>query len=867
MSTNKEEGWRKYIRENYVVLDNVSMFKSENDDDVKLASEEELRSMLNKALAEEKEEDKVERLKKIAQTPNASLSILQEIIDYAHTMEFSWDRNYLLKEVIKNKTCNSVQLSEIMDHSATNEIYEDSIIVWIAKSPNCSKEILARILSEYDKKEFGEKDKISYDGGILAALGGNPNCSSEQLEEIFNRVQAIEFNEPNAETYIYRFIAANPACSEPLLGRLTDKAIQLDKDLYSEFLIDDILRHPKSTKKMVLKFCTEQLLSEDFLTRYSQDENCPPEIQVAAVNSAITDSYSFYRRKNERSVDTEKIYEILDNERLCSEALVVVLENLRYMEDKKDRQEILKSLSSKKNYSAEVAAQLLQKMPSILTDDKDKADVFINILENAAPSTEINRKILAASIELSDSTLKEKVLKAVSGKFANPSELEGILIQEQKNKLRKNVIAKLCSEKSTEENLVAFIKLADNAVKSGNQQKIDSFKDFLFSADDRAVFDIDHKAVEYFINHGTPENFEALNNLRSFYGLQTVIEPYSHADPDRTDAKRILFSGKLSAMGKDNPHYKRKHSKAFLAFTPDYSRDYKAKDYKIDENEAFKKLVREGVKLPVATLKEALVEMHMPPETVLQLNATDLCHILVEHKEQEIDNEYGAMVDFSEYTSKAPGSIRENYWKSVAENEQLVRFISEDWRKLNISETDIEQIWENVRESGSPCYDESGNRNVYGISPQIHHFKALKDGGENVVENFMIVNNIQGEYTHVNIDGDDFLRNAGLKCLNSHEPLHEYDNPLITLWQEANDFVSPQYKNGSQRVKVLTYLRPANCREGEHVLYYGGPRAESCCIGTLDGEVRQAEYIPGVNRQNKIQNQPQSRGVKDDLSR
>lgn len=86
MSTVTDEAWRKYI----AVNKDYFTFVKENDDEVELISEEEFRSMLGEALAEENEEDKLKRLKKIAQSPNASLSILQEIIDYAHTMKFSW---------------------------------------------------------------------------------------------------------------------------------------------------------------------------------------------------------------------------------------------------------------------------------------------------------------------------------------------------------------------------------------------------------------------------------------------------------------------------------------------------------------------------------------------------------------------------------------------------------------------------------------------------------------------------------------------------------------------------------------------------------------------------------------------------------
>ena len=394
----------------------------------------------------------------------------------------------------------------------------------------------------------------------------------------------------------------------------------------------------------------------------------------------------------------------------------------------------------------------------------------------------------------------------------------------------------LTAQNYDSDRMAQFIKSAREIVQSGDEQKIEEFRQSLFINGEADIYKLDHNAVDWFIQHGTPENLEGLNSLRNLYGLNTIVEPFTHADSDKTDAKRALFGGEISAVnqyldketGELNPHYRRKHSDAFFKFRSDMSREYYPEEYDFSQNDAWQKINEEGLHLPKEELAAYFAEKHMPIDTFKALNATDMIHFLLENRGIDIEN--GQTYKLKEFDPNAPDEgIREQYWKKIAANEKMVDCISNDlWRKGVPVET-IEQIWENCRNFGTPTKGENGANNVFGLSLQIHHYRALKDGGQNAEDNFVVVIDVKkGKFNcHDNM------------AYNSHKPLHEYDNPCVRLYLDEHGNLTKN-DTGCQ-VKVLT--EPSAKQNGdERVVTYTGPDKCSCYIIDQKGNVRSADY-------------------------
>ena len=435
----------------------------------------------------------------------------------------------------------------------------------------------------------------------------------------------------------------------------------------------------------------------------------------------------------------------------------------------------------------------------------------------------------------------QDLLKKVPFTSKQANSLNKIMIDKGENIDAENLLLHLCSDKCSEKDLKKFIKIADEAVKSKDKEKIGKISEILFSQDEQDVFALDNKIMTWLFTKGNIKDLDAVNNVRRFYGLQTDIGDYWHEDSDVVDARRILFSGNLSAIGEKNPHYARKHSAEFLKYKPDYSKEYSAEDYDLSHNISLKKLAQEGVAFPLDRIKECLAEAHVPPLLVNKFNITDFSHILIENSTSYIDDEMGKQLNLSEFQSDVSLSFREQFWQKVGKNDKLVKFISQDLENKGIMPGVIDQIWENVRESGSPCHNAQGYRNVFGVSLQLHHGKALKDGGKNKDDNIIIVVSIDGEKTILNDFDEERTRNIGLKDLNSHLPFHEFDNPLVNIYVDEKGNFSNKLLEKGKRIGVFTTPLPLGI-SGQSVLYYGGPNARSCCVGSVNGKVFDVDY-------------------------
>ena len=501
---------------------------------------------------------------------------------------------------------------------------------------------------------------------------------------------------------------------------------------------------------------------------------------------------------------------------------------------------IVELLSSKDNTAEDLRQVLLNSYR--LKYEEDKIPLIQAVAEHPSCNTDIAEQVLKIAGKYGPEAINE-IKNSVENDMTTEAMKQAFDLYDSQKPYR-SLIENLGRETSKDEDIESFLKMAHTAVSSQDSAKIELFKKVLFSAGEQAVYNLDHRAVEWFTNHGTPENLEILNQMRGLYGLKTEVRDYYEKDSDIVDIKRIKFGNTLSAMARyvkdensgemvENIHYFRKHSEEYLTARPDYGREYIPEDYDLSAVPSYQKMVAEGVAMPAADLQKALAENHYSPEAVKSFNVTDLSHIYIESKEGNLDENRQYSLDLKSYKPDIGLSIRQKYWQKVAVDEQLVKFVSDDLRRKNGPESAIAQIWENCRRDGNPSKDENGKTNVHSVSLQIHHRHALKDGGNNVDDNFVIVVEMKGE-REVEKNGRKFIYQFGQEKLNSHKPNHEYDNPSVELYLD-NDGNMVKYKT-EKRVTVIT--KPSD----DNTKYYGGIREHSACVADGKGNIKQASY-------------------------
>ena len=380
----------------------------------------------------------------------------------------------------------------------------------------------------------------------------------------------------------------------------------------------------------------------------------------------------------------------------------------------------------------------------------------------------------------------------------------------------------------SEPKMLKMLETVNTASKNNDKKTLNKFKAKLAKMSEKEIFQIDHAAMTWLVNNFTQENFEKVNNLRAFWGLKAVILEESLIDKNLRDIRRMEFSHSVSETEQGNPHYEHTYSDAYKKFVPDHNKSFEKKEYAdvLTSSPAVQMLKEHGFSSFVEQLPDVLQEAHVPPSLVPQLYVKDLQHLLIEHHSSEISNRWRRSIfDFYEVDiDHKAAEVRATFWQEVIKDKDLIKFISNDLKKKGITRKTIEQMWKDAKECGNP------NHTVRQVFFNVHHRVALKDGGTNTPDNFVIV-----------------IRMPGV--VDSHSPLHEYDNPLIHLYKhkdigDGGIIISDKKRSKEDveiRLNTVFVADEENIRKNinKKVLYYGGPHASSY-IGKVHKAVRSA---------------------------
>ena len=386
--------------------------------------------------------------------------------------------------------------------------------------------------------------------------------------------------------------------------------------------------------------------------------------------------------------------------------------------------------------------------------------------------------------------------------------------------------------------VIAMMDEINTAIENNDEKTLQEFRKTLRQLGDKKVYHIDHVAMEFLVNNFTEENFLKVNNLRAFWGLKCVISEKSLAEKNLRDIRRLEFTQKIGVTSKSSPHYKHTYSEGYQEFVPDYNTKYEPDDYKeaLKKNKAVKLLEESGFGMFVEQLPKILAKAHVPPELVYtdedhQLLVKDFEHLLVEH--YHLDQTKLNSMQLAKIQHRAD-PVRETFWKEIANDKKLVDHITRYLKKHNMQSSEISQMWQDAKDYGWPNFS-TGRQTLNPVFMQLHHRVALKDGGTNTPDNFVIVVRIPN------------VHDWNIAELDSHSPLHEYDNPLIHLYkykEVGKDGIIISQKRKSKddveiRMNTVFVADEENIRSNkpERVLFYGGIDQEDMYVGKNNSHV------------------------------
>lgn len=373
------------------------------------------------------------------------------------------------------------------------------------------------------------------------------------------------------------------------------------------------------------------------------------------------------------------------------------------------------------------------------------------------------------------------------------------------------------------------------AVGSGDDKKKEAFLDLLLSEGEARLSEIDEQIMKYLVNNLTQENLDAVNQMRGLYGIKVSLQFGEPEDTNITTVKRMQFDNMINKIYNDT-YYNMLHSQEFLDFTADENQNFTIFDY-IDFDEksyAFQALEEYGYTNFENVAIDAFINHHVPPEIAVKFNLKDIHELVIDSNEYEYerygDKEEGDDVyNYKDYFSlnelgTENGSLdaRGAYWIEMVENKNLVEAMSRDLKNHGIDESEIKTFWK-YADIGTPNKRKKWEPKNFIV--ELHHNKALKDGGKNTPNNFVpVIRYINDDHCERNFSAHDFL--------------HRQDSPLIKLYENP-DAKTPQDKiattepltPNARRIRITNELISPDPHH--RVLYYGGPRQSSCYRGIL----------------------------------
>lgn len=765
------------------------------------------------------------------------------------------DKETLKEKIWEDKTKNNDQiLKEMSKHYSFNDA---SMSVDVLEG---ALQFLNDKFSSIYNGYYGVVLPKNYDLGqhILSEILDNPKhkqCSFKVLKETY-----LNFGEQGDN--LEAFLLTHKDCKEEDLIDFVKKEKNKENSHENRYEDDNILENETFENEAQ----SEDKPKLTFWENVFFDEHSSAKLKETILEENLIDSYTqyFYLEKEDCPVELKNI-----------EAKGLLNASLEYEDDEEHSEypqylnmaEFKETLASSHMTpeSLKYAADLLMN-PRTGTeqgnyDFKEVPNVVNVILQNPSCNAETASYVLD---KVYSHPFWEEEL-AQTKQFLQENNLDEHFencIKQQETKFQyQRMLEKVLDDEAPESRIELLVKYAHKVVQSGDVAQINRFKDVLFSDGPNIVYELDKKAMAWWVNNGTKENLEALNSFSSFYGMTTEVAEYSNQD---TTIPRAIFEGSIRPVSKytrdgdENPYYEYKHSQAFLddkcnfnlSDHPELPSDKPWTIYDLSKNSAYQEMKKANINFPEEELQRALWEggYHPDninnPDTSKQFNVSDLTHAYCDWRGIDLEDEWSRL-SLQDYNKNAPKSVREECWRAIGKNKKLVKFISDALREKDIPEYTIAQIWRNVEENGSPCNDKNGQRNVWGVSLQIHHLNALKDGGENKFNNFTVVMDIKQAYFD---DYKGYWKDGGNVEYNSHGPNHLFDQPLIFLYKEGNKVVQVQEERTDiPRVKVMRHpVSPT----GEHVVCYMGPNAKDCCVGSIDGDVHGIEeYTIGKKQQ------------------
>lgn len=198
----------------------------------------------------------------------------------------------------------------------------------------------------------------------------------------------------------------------------------------------------------------------------------------------------------------------------------------------------------------------------------------------------------------------------------------------------------------------------------------------------------------------------------------------------------------------------------------------------------------ENLNIDENKVAEALNQQNILPEDAYQMNFADFSNIMVE----KYGNRYGFVglqnIQKEDETQEkldldyVPSTgYRNDFWRSIAENKELKKFMAQDWLAHGVKQEYIDAIFDGMEWRGNPRF--RGWNEVEDILPQLDldHINPLHKGGKNDYSNFRIICSFGKTDLHRDI-------------------FHQTDDPSIKLYYNQENDNQPASKRYQEKDSI-----------------------------------------------------------------